>query len=102
MKFGFTDKQLDNVIEIISRFKEAESVIIFGSRALGNNDEGSDVDLAIIGRNVNDSTISKIKIAFEESSSPFLFDIVDYNNIKNNKLREQIDKFGLNLYKQDK
>jgi len=46
MKFGLSKKELLILKNIFINFPEIDEVLIFGSRALGNFKNSSDVDLA--------------------------------------------------------
>ncbi|WP_256625851.1 HI0074 family nucleotidyltransferase substrate-binding subunit [Selenomonas ruminantium] len=68
-----------------------EWVKLFGSRARGDARISSDVDLAVYG---NADAITKLSIAFEDSSLPYTFDIIDYKRQTNEKLKQAIDRDG--------
>jgi len=53
MSFGLSNKTLTYIIDNMKEFREIEGVKIYGSRALGNYKRGSDIDLALIGEDVN-------------------------------------------------
>ena len=53
MKFGLSDTVIDELQEVFRRHPNIQKVLIFGSRAKGNFREGSDIDLAAIGYNLN-------------------------------------------------
>lgn len=74
-------------------------VTIFGSRAMGKESPGSDVDLAII-TNVEQDISGHIKADLEELPTPYIFDVVDYQHITHHPLREHIDRVGKILYAQ--
>ena len=67
------------------------SVYLFGSRARGDEEEGSDVDLAISGTEIDRSDLSLIREQWEYSTIPVMFDLVDLKDI-NSALSEQIEK----------
>ncbi|WP_204226487.1 nucleotidyltransferase domain-containing protein [Clostridium botulinum] len=50
--FGLLERDIKYINEVLDKFEEIEKAIIFGSRAMGNYKKGSDVDIAIIGKNV--------------------------------------------------
>ena len=55
-------------------------MLAFGSRKAGTPPEYSDLDLAIIGpKPLVLRTISRLKMAFENSSLPICVDVVDWN-----------------------
>ena len=54
----------------------------FGSRVTGTARETSDLDLAIVGHDrLDQRTLTKLKLAFEESDLPFRVDVVDWQAI---------------------
>jgi uncharacterized protein len=99
MKFGLKEEQLSQIIEKISEINEIEEALIFGSRANKTFKPSSDVDIAIKGAKITIFTALRLKAVLEEETYlPFFFDIVDYNNCENNKLKSEIDKFGVVFY----
>lgn len=96
MKFGLTNSDLIYMRNIFQKFQEIESVIIFGSRALGNYKSGSDIDICIKGKNISFDTTSQLKAQLEEMGPlPYFIDIVDYNSIDNLELKKHIDQYGI-------
>ena len=51
--FGLLKRDIDYIITCISKLKEVEKVVVFGSRAMGNYKKGSDVDLVVMGDLIN-------------------------------------------------
>lgn len=97
-KFGLPDKAISEICNLLSSFNEIEEVKIFGSRARGNYKRGSDIDLAFIG-NFGGMFINKIADELNELPTPYKFDVVDYKNINNMALKENIDNTGKLFYK---
>ena len=81
-----------------ARADELQESILFGSRAKGNFKPGSDIDLAVKGP-VSKDTLSALLTAFEESLLPYFVDVVIYEHITNEALREHIDRVGISIYK---
>ncbi len=99
MNFGLSEKSYNLILETLQKFPEIEKTIIFGSRAMGNYKKGSDVDLAIKGKNVNFDTVLKLHSILEQDLPlPYFFDIVDYKELENENLKEHIEKFGIVLF----
>ena len=92
--------EIARISGFVERFPQIDRVILFGSRAMGNAKQGSDLDLAIAGIQVNDTVISKIRDYLEEQTNlPYLMDLVHYEKIANQALREHIDTHGKTIYK---
>lgn len=91
--FGLPENVVKLLEDYFSTNPQILKVIIFGSRAMGRESPGSDVDLAII--TISDCDISgRVKIDLEELPTPYLFDVVDYQRITHEPLREHIDRVG--------
>lgn len=96
---GLLDRDMKCILEAIGEFEEIESVILFGSRAMGNYKKGSDVDIAVTGRDVKRETISKLSESLNEVYPlPFFFDVINYGEISNDNLKEHIDTYGIKIY----
>ncbi len=95
MKYGLTEKQVQEIIAIISSYQEVDKAIIFGSRAINTFKEASDVDIALIGEKCDLLLSAKIKDHLEEETYlPFFFDIIAYNTIQSPELKKHIQTKG--------
>ncbi|MBF0412103.1 MAG: restriction endonuclease subunit S [Desulfamplus sp.] len=100
MKYGLSEKQLDEIIGLISSYPEVEEAILFGSRAIDTFKAASDVDIALKGEKVNATLAAKIQYDFEEDTYlPFFFDFIAYPTIDNQALREHIETKGVVIYR---
>ncbi|WP_280141262.1 nucleotidyltransferase family protein [Lentibacillus halodurans] len=83
-------------------FREIDSAIIYGSRALGTYKKGSDIDLVIKGVQANRDTVARLSESLNEKYPlPYFFDIVHYDSIMNEKLTEHIDHNGVKIYEKE-
>ncbi len=95
MNFGISKEDLKLLKSVFSEFAGINQAIIFGSRAMDNYKKGSDIDIAIKGE-IDSEVLAKINYRLnEELPLPYFFDVVNYNKIKNKKLVEHIDKYGI-------
>ena len=70
-------------------------VLAFGSRAAGTPRKYSDLDLAIIQPEpLSLHTISRLKIAFEDSDLPICVDVVDWNQA-DTEFKAMVSKQGM-------
>ena len=83
----------EEIIEVFSRAvrNKAFSVYLFGSRARGQEENGSDADLAIVGEHINRADLSLIREQWEYSTIPVMLDLVDTKDI-GSALSSQIEK----------
>lgn len=97
--FGISDRSYRLIISLFRRFPEIEKAIIFGSRAMGNFKQGSDIDIALAGKNITSKLISTISAELnEELPVPYHIDLVDMNTITNKELIDHILKYGVEFY----
>jgi predicted nucleotidyltransferase len=98
MRFGLTEKQFQLIEDTIISIREIEKILIFGSRAKDTFKPSSDIDLAIIGKNITPDIINKISSQLDDLPLPFMFDVINYNTISNIALKERIDSQGKSFF----
>ncbi len=88
------------VTSFISRFVEApcvERIILFGSRAVGDNEDRADVDLAISAPTLSRIEFSTLRIAAFDARSLYWISLVHFEQTAN-RLRERIINQGVLIY----
>jgi len=100
MGHGLLEFDILHIRAVAAEIKEIDEVVLFGSRAKGTHDKGSDVDLAIKGRDVNDDTVFQLSDQLnEERPLPYFFDVLDYNSLeKDEPIRAHIDRVGVAIF----
>ena len=96
---GTLARYQDQMIDMFARAVPAKKfqVYLFGSRARGDEEEGSDADIAISGKEIDRSDLSLIREQWEYSTIPMMLDLVDLKDI-NSALYEQIKKEKILLW----
>lgn len=96
-KFGLQQKIIN---EITSAAKEnkIEKIFLFGSRARGNFNEKSDIDIAISGGNAAEFCL----MINEDVSTLLKFDKVRLDTPIQDELRSEIEKDGVVIYENEK
>ena len=72
-------------------------VILFGSRARGDNDERSDIDLAVSGGSVRDFRLN----IDDEIRTLLMFDVVNLDDSVQDALQNVIQKEGIIIYEKN-
>ena len=90
MEFGLDDKVMRLIRGAIGAF-EIPKAVMFGSRAKGNFKYNSDIDICIWK---NDETASDLHSTLSALPTPYKFDVVDFDSIKNEDLKEHILRVG--------
>jgi predicted nucleotidyltransferase len=86
---------IEAVADAVKAFPNVSEAVLFGSRALGREKEGSDVDIALKG-DVDLDTLSAVAHALnEETALPYFFDVLVYDSIANKALKAHIDRYGV-------
>jgi len=83
---------------VLDSFKEEDiEIILFGSRARGDNTPYSDVDIALLpqgkGKNIQ-KKITLLRYFLEESNIPYKVEIIDLSSASKS-FREQVLKEGI-------
>jgi predicted nucleotidyltransferase len=100
--FGLLERDLKYIKLAASKYKEIDKIVIYGSRAMGNHKQGSDVDIALMGEKTNQETVRRLYDDLnEEYPLPYFFDVVDYKEISNENLKKHIMEEGKLLYERE-
>lgn len=97
--FGLTNSDLQVIVDVIKSYPQIDEAIIFGSRALNTHKKGSDIDIALKGKAIGLTASTISGILNEESPLPYFCDVLDYDLIDNEELRDHIDRVGRQIYK---
>ncbi len=93
MGYNLPQNAENGIIELAKKYGISK-VILFGSRARGDNRERSDIDLAVSGGNITEFALD----AEEEIETLLMFDVVDLDKILSPELLAEIERDGVILY----
>lgn len=96
--FGLPPVTLDKLRSVFARHPAIERVVLYGSRAKGNYRPGSDIDLAIKGRQMPFAEFLKIEDEIDDLFLPYTVDLSLYGELKNADLIAHIDRVGVEVY----
>jgi uncharacterized protein len=89
------EKYKNIIIPIVVRHIPDAKIILYGSRARGDDKPGSDIDVALdTGGVIDDSLINQIIWDLEDSDIPIFFDIVDFTKMSED-MKKNILKDGV-------
>ena len=95
---GLLESDIKDVISILQQNQKIHKITLFGSRAKGTFNDGSDVDLVLLGVDLKLNDILDASIEIEKLLLPYKFDLIIYERIKEKALIEHIDRVGIVLY----
>jgi predicted nucleotidyltransferase len=101
MKFGLSDTVIQELQDVFRRYANIEKVLIFGSRSKGNYRAGSDIDLAVIGKDIDYSLLLDLQCDIEDLELLYSIDLLDYQKKKGTPIGDHIDRVGQVFYEVD-
>ncbi len=101
MYYGLSDLQYEKIAKVFASIREVDQVILYGSRAKGTQKPYSDIDITLLGENLNFSLLQKIEIELDDLLLPYKFDVSLYDSLENNDLIDHIKKVGKTIYKKE-
>lgn len=84
--------------KVLFRHDKVERALLFGSRAKGTYEAASDIDLAVFGAQLTEEDVLDLAVDLDDQYLIYRFDLVRYEGIKEQALREHIDRVGLLFY----
>lgn len=98
MKFGLKQSTIDLINSVFKKYPAVEKVIIYGSRAMGNYKNGSDIDLTFIANTITDRDWRDISFDLDDLLTPYSFDLSILSKIDNPDLVDHIKRRGQVFY----
>ncbi len=98
MRFGLSDTVIEELQNVFRRHANIEKVLIFGSRSKGNYRAGSDIDLALIGKNIDYRQILDIYTEIDDLELLYSIDLLDYQTKAGTPIGDHIDRVGQVFY----
>ena len=98
MKFGLSDTVIKELQDVFRRHANIKKVLIFGSRSKGNYRAGSDIDLAVIGSDIEYSQLLNILCEIDDLELLYSVDLLDYQKKKGTPIGDHIDRVGQIFY----
>jgi len=94
---GLKSSDLEKIQLIFKEHLEIDKVIIYGSRAKGNYNPYSDIDITLVG-SIDLTSQNKIENELDDLLLPYKFDVSIFNKIENPDLIEHIKRAGRIIY----
>lgn len=97
---GLSARQLDTIAGILARHcPHLERAALFGSRAMGNYQAHSDIDLVLYG-DIEAATVDRLWTVFHESALPYKVDVQAFHLVKYPPLKRHIETEAKTLFTQ--
>lgn len=98
MKYGLSDSVLQELRGVFRRYPNIVKVLIFGSRSKGDYRAGSDIDLAVVGKDIDYRTLLDIQCDIDDLGLLYSIDLLDYQKKRGTPIGDHIDRVGQVFY----
>ena len=97
-KYGILVSDMEDIVSILSAIPKTEKVVLFGSRAKGNFEPGSDIDISWMGDGLGFEDVVKAGLEYDKLFLPYKLGLIIYSQISEPALMEHIRRGGVVLY----
>ncbi len=97
MPYGLTDSTLSAIRGVLQKHHEVKRAILYGSRAKGTHQNGSDIDMALDGEDISFRNLLTIETQLDALDLPYQFDVLRLHSLTNPELLEHIKRVGCEL-----
>jgi predicted nucleotidyltransferase len=99
--FGLSDQTLAIIRRILADYPAVKKAILYGSRAKGNYQKGSDIDLTLVGDGLDHHILGEIAGILDDSPIPYQVDLSIRDHLDSPSLLEHIERVGVVFYQRD-
>jgi len=98
-RFGLKEATIQKICAVLSKYPQVEKAVLYGSRAIGNYKNGSDIDLTLIGGdNLTQRLLCQIMDEIDDLLLPYSFDLSIFQHISDPEVIEHIQRVGVVFY----
>lgn len=102
MKYGLSERVLDQILSVFLSYPKVDKAILYGSRAKGNYRPGSDIDITLFGDNLTILDLHNLEIMLDELYLPYSFDLSIFEKLQNEDLIDHINRVGKVMFDREK
>lgn len=95
---GLSSATIEALQQVFSQHSEVEQVLLYGSRAKGSARKGSDIDLTLLGDQLDYRLLNRIETEIDDLLLPYSVDLSLFKQIDNPDLIDHIRRVGLIFY----
>ena len=99
MNFGLKEATITAIQNIFAEHLKIQKAILYGSRAKGNFRDGSDIDLSLVGDDLDLTELLKIENELDDLLLPYKIDLSLFHRIENQDLIDHINRIGIVFFK---
>lgn len=95
---GLPEYAVEQIKNVFAQYPNIQSVILYGSRAIGNYRNGSDIDLTVRSNTLSHIQLANIAMQLDDLMLPYHIDLSLYHTIQNPALVAHIEQIGKLFY----
>ncbi len=95
--YGLPTGALDQILGLLQSDPSVEAVLLYGSRALGRQRPGSDIDLCLVAPSLGLGELLELQARLDDLLLPWSIDLQLHHQIDHPPLLEHIDRVGIKL-----
>jgi predicted nucleotidyltransferase len=99
--FGLSERIRGEFCRVFAHYPSIERVLIFGSRAKGSYQAGSDIDLAVVAPAMNDPEFARLWNEVDSLPLVFKVDLLHWDRLSNARLKDKIPIEGRPFYRRE-
>ena len=101
-QFGLKETTIQSLQKVLEKYPQVDKATLYGSRAMGRNKIGSDIDLTLHGgQSLNLSVLFKIMDDIDELLLPYTIDLSIHHTIHDYELLDHINRVGVVFYERN-
>jgi proline iminopeptidase len=94
LSFGLSERIREDLQRVFARYPEVQRVLIFGSRAKGCEQPGSDIDLAVVAPALSEAEFARVWAAIDALPLIFKVDLLHWDRLHDDRLKQKIQAEG--------
>ncbi len=98
MNIGLSSDVLEQIATVLRQNPAVERAILYGSRAMGTYRSGSDIDMAVAGKDLTFNGLLALMNQLEDLDLLYSFDVQQYEKIQNTDLIDHINRVGICIF----
>jgi predicted nucleotidyltransferase len=96
--YGLDSKTISALLSVFRKQLGIQKILLYGSRALGNYRDGSDIDLTLIAPGWDLKKLFKLENEIDDLMLPYKVDLSLLHKINNKSLEDHINRVGIEFY----
>ncbi|WP_291786580.1 nucleotidyltransferase domain-containing protein [Cecembia sp.] len=99
--FGLSEQTIEAIQKVLLKYPQVDKAVLYGSRAIGNYRPGSDIDLTLLGQDLDLTILHQVENDLDDLLLPYKIDLSIYHQINNPEFLDHILRIGKVFYERE-